>query len=164
MRLNYTGYYQSPIGRIIMQAEDDRLFGLYFDRQNDAAETANVPVFEETTRWLDCYFDGKAPDFTPPLLLCGTPFQTAVWNILLKIPYGEAVTYGAIAKEIAAQRGIKRMSAQAVGGAVGSNPIAVIVPCHRVLGSGGQITGYAGGLDKKRHLLTIEGISWRENK
>ena len=119
----------------------------------------DLPVFNETMRWLDTYFSGKSPDFTPPLHMIGTPFQTNVWNILLTIPYGKTTTYGEIAKQIAVKMGLPRMSAQAVGGAVGHNRISIIVPCHRVLGVHGELTGYAGGIDKKRYLLNIEGTA-----
>ena len=104
------------------------------------------------------YFSGKEPDFTVPVYFNGTEFQNEVWNILCTIPYGKTITYGEIAKRIAAKRGIIRMAAQAVGGAVGHNEISIIVPCHRVIGTDGSLTGYAGGLDKKIKLLTLEGI------
>lgn len=115
-----------------------------------------MPVFEEAACWLDIYFSGKAPGFTPPLLTKTTPFREAVWEILLTIPYGKTMTYGEIAGRIANEKGISRMSAQAVGGAVGHNPISLIIPCHRVVGTKGSLTGYAGGIDKKVQLLTLE--------
>lgn len=111
---------------------------------------------EQTKKWLTIYFSGREPDFLPPIHMIGTPFQLSVWKILQKIPYGKTVTYGEIAKEIAAQKGLPRMSAQAVGGAVGHNELSVIVPCHRVVGTNGSLTGYAGGIDKKVKLLTLE--------
>ncbi len=110
------------------------------------------------SRWLDIYFSGRDPGFTPPLHLCGTPFRLVVWRLLLDIPYGETTTYGALAKTISARRGGAPMSAQAVGGAVGHNAVALIVPCHRVVGTDGSLTGYASGLDKKTKLLSLEGI------
>ena len=110
----------------------------------------------ETIQWLDVYFAEKEPDFTPPLHLIGSDFRQAVWNILLSIPYGQTMTYGQIAKQLAKNTGIDKMSAQAVGGAVGHNPISIIVPCHRVVGTNGSLTGYAGGLDKKIALLKLE--------
>ena len=110
----------------------------------------------ETIQWLDVYFAGKEPDFTPSLHLIGSDFRQAVWNILLSIPYGRTMTYGQIAKQLAKNTGIDKMSAQAVGGAVGHNPISIIVPCHRVVGTNGSLTGYAGGLDKKIALLKLE--------
>ena len=113
-------------------------------------------MFEETKKWLDIYFDGKEPDFTPRLHLQGSPFRMEVWEILLKIPYGKTTTYKEIAERVAAQRGIPSMSAQAVGGAVGHNPVSIIVPCHRILGTDGSLTGYAGGVEKKKSLLSLE--------
>lgn len=123
--------------------------------RTDGAVEADA-VFERTKEWLDIYFSGRDPGFTPPLSARGTVFQETVWEILKKIPYGQVTSYGEIARQIAKMRGLDRMSAQAVGGAVGRNPIAVIVPCHRVVGSDGRLTGYAGGLDKKEALLKLE--------
>lgn len=119
-------------------------------------EYPKLPVFQTTKRWLDLYFRGEIPDFTPNLRLEGTHFRKAVWEILLSIPYGQTMTYGEIAGKIAEQKGLPRMSAQAVGIAVGHNPISIIVPCHRVVGSDGSLTGYAGGVEKKAALLAIE--------
>jgi len=116
----------------------------------------DLTVFKETKIWLDLYFSGNIPDFTPPLSLNGTAFQLEVWNILLGIPYGQTISYGDIAKQLAARKKVPHMSAQAVGNAVGKNPIPIIVPCHRVIGSDGSLTGYAGGLDKKSFLLSLE--------
>ena len=115
-----------------------------------------LAVFAKTDRWLDIYFSGKDPGFIPPLALKSTDFRMAVWEILLGIPYGGTMTYGQIAAEIARTRGVKTMSAQAVGGAVGHNPISLIVPCHRVVGADGSLTGYAGGVERKRALLEME--------
>ena len=123
-------------------------------------ELKELTIFELTFQWLDTYFNGKEPDFTPPLSLYGTPFQKMVWEILLTIPYGQTMTYGDIAKRIAEQKGIARMSAQAVGGAVGRNPISIIIPCHRVIGTNGSLTGYAGGIGKKIYLLNLEKIQF----
>ena len=111
----------------------------------------------EAKRWLDIYFSGREPDFLPPLHPLGTPFRRAVWELLLQIPYGRTVTYGELARRLAAKQGLVHMSAQAVGGAVGHNPISILIPCHRVVGSGGSLTGYAGGIDKKVRLLELEG-------
>lgn len=108
-------------------------------------------------RWLDIYFSGQQPDFMPPLHMSGTPFQMAVWETLREIPYGQTTTYGAIARKIARQRGLSKMSAQAVGQAVGRNELSILVPCHRVVGTNGSLTGYAGGIDKKIQLLQLEG-------
>ena len=155
--------YPSPLGKLLLTADQTGLTGLWFDGQKyvrqDLEENnreAALPIFEEAKRWLDIYFSGREPDFMPPLHLTGTPFQEAVWEILLTIPYGATTTYGDMAKQLAAKRGLPHMSAQAVGGAVGRNPLAIIVPCHRCVGSKGQLTGYAGGLDKKKALLALE--------
>lgn len=161
----YTWHYDSPLGRMTLESDGMSLIGLRFDGQNrfgapfpEPLSTAesSLPVFEETCRWLDIYFQGGIPDFTPALTLHGSDFQQVVWKILLEIPYGETVTYGWIAGRLAAERGSGRMSAQAVGSAVGRNPVALIVPCHRVIGAGGRLTGYAAGLDRKAWLLAHE--------
>lgn len=161
--MDYIHHYNSPLGSITIASDGTALTGLWFDGQKYFAanlsrdnEEKDLPIFEEADRWLDIYFTGKAPDFTPPLLMRATPFQKAVWNILLTIPYGKTMTYGEIADRIAKQKGLPRMSAQAVGGAVGHNLISLIIPCHRVVGSNGSLTGYAGGIDKKVKLLTLE--------
>lgn len=157
----YTWHYDSPLGRMTLESDGMSLIGLRFDGQNrfgtgGLVTGSSLPVFEETCRWLDCYFRGDIPDFTPALTLHGSDFQQTVWKILLEIPYGQTVTYGWIAGRLAAERGSGRMSAQAVGGAVGRNPVALIVPCHRVVGAGGRLTGYAAGLDRKAWLLAHE--------
>ena len=152
-----------------MASDGTGLVGLWFDGQKHFAETLekehverpDLPIFEQTRRWLDLYFNGKQPDFTPPLTLRATPFRKEVWEILLTIPYGKTMTYGEIAKQIVeTHQGtplqFKSMSAQAVGGAVGHNSISLIIPCHRVVGSHGSLTGYAAGLDKKLWLLKME--------
>ena len=161
--MEYTHHYDSPLGGITAASDGEHLTGLWFDGQKYFACTldrenreADLPVFEQTGRWLDIYFSGKAPDFTPPLAMKASAFRRAVWEILLTIPYGQTMTYSEIAERIAAQRGIEKMSAQAVGGAVGHNPISLIVPCHRVVGSDGSLTGYAGGLSRKARLLEME--------
>ena len=161
--MTYTKRYMSPIGVILLAADDTGLTGLWFEGSKYfAAELPkehteqDTPVLLETTQWLDVYFAGKEPDFTPLLHLIGSDFRQAVWNILLSIPYGRTMTYGQIAKQLAKNTGIDKMSAQAVGGAVGHNPISIIVPCHRVVGTNGSLTGYAGGLDKKIALLELE--------
>ena len=129
----------------------------YYAHSLDAEHTEKVtPILEDTKRWLDLYFSGKEPDFMPPLHPSGTPFQMEIWDILREIPYGTTMTYGAVAKEIARRRGIPRMSAQAAGGAVGHNPVSILIPCHRVVGSNGSLTGYAGGIDRKIKLLALE--------
>ncbi len=161
--MQYIRHFKSPLGNIILSADNIGLTGLWFEGQkyytkslNTDFMAKNIPVFEEAKHWLDIYFSGSEPDFTPPLHLVGTNFQEDVWEILLKIPYGSTTTYSSIAKEIAAKSGHKSMSAQAIGGAVGRNPISIIVPCHRVIASNGSLTGYAGGIDKKLYLLNLE--------
>lgn len=163
--MQYTIRYQSPLGGVLLACDDAGLTGLWFvgskhfARGLDETHTAREhPILDEARRWMDIYFFGRDPGFTPPLHLSGSPFQLAVWGLLRQIPYGETTTYGAIAHALAAQKGQAWMSAQAVGGAVGHNPISLIVPCHRVVGSSGSLTGYAGGVDKKRFLLALEGV------
>ena len=136
--MQYTTFYESPIGRMLLAADDAGLTGLWFEGQKYFArcldretEEKELPVFAEAKRWLDIYFSGKEPDFTPPLHFIGTNFQKEVWEILCAIPYGQTMTYGAIADRLAKKRGLSRMSAQAVGGAVGHNNLSIIVPCHR---------------------------------
>ena len=160
----YTSHYASPLGGMTLVRDGTALVGLYFDGQKyfaeglDAKRTQkNLPIFEEARRWLDVYFSGRKPDFMPVLAPHGTAFQQSVWEILRTIPYGQTVTYGAIARRIEQNTGC-RMSAQAVGGAVGRNPISILIPCHRVVGTNGSLTGYAGGIDKKAYLLRIEEI------
>ena len=156
--------YTSPIGSITMASNGTALTGLWLDGQKYFAQTLSgayeeklLPVFEDTIKWLDIYFGGAVPDFTPELYVHSTPFRKAVYDILLTIPYGQTMTYGEIAEILAQQTGKKKMSAQAVGGAVGHNPISIIIPCHRVVGADGKLTGYAGGLDRKSFLLDLEG-------
>ncbi|MBO5073241.1 MAG: methylated-DNA--[protein]-cysteine S-methyltransferase [Eubacterium sp.] len=163
--MQYTAKYQSPIGEILLAADEIGLTGLWFDGEKFYAdgldpehEEKELPVFETVRKWLDIYFIGKEPDFMPPVHMTGSPFRLSVWELLRKIPYGETVTYGELAKMVAEKRGLSRMSAQAVGGAVGHNEISIIVPCHRVVGSDGSLTGYAGGVDRKERLLTLEGV------
>lgn len=163
----FTTSYQAPFCRITMSSNGKQLTGLWLDKQ-ESLTPSSFPLPENTTMsdifkpaetWLDCYFEGKCPGFTPDLTLDGTPFQLEVWNLLKTIPYGETVCYKDIAREIARIRKIKCMSAQAVGRAIGQNPISLIIPCHRVIGSNGNLTGYAGGIHNKLRLLTLEGVS-----
>ncbi len=133
----------------------------YINEQSADFEEKNLAIFDQTKRWLDLYFSGREPGFTPALNPVGSAFRCAVWEILLKIPYGKTTTYGQIAREIAAARGLAKMSAQAVGGAVGHNEISIIIPCHRVIGAHGNLTGYAGGIDRKIKLLKLEGVDMR---
>ena len=159
MNKTYRMNYVSPLGVITLQSDGEHLTGVSFGGCDNAEKSKTAaPVFEQTVRWLDMYFGGRIPDFTPPVKLDVTPFCREVCEILLTIPYGQTVTYGEIAKIIAERRGIRRMSAQAVGGAVHKNPIAIIIPCHRVVGSDGSLTGYAAGLDIKEKLLRTEKI------
>ena len=160
----YTFRYRSPLGSIILAGDGEALTGLWFDGQKyvprriiSESTEAELPVFTQTVKWLDIYFSGETPDFMPELCLQSTPFRKAVWDILLTIPYGETMTYGEIAKILAQNIGKEKMSAQAVGGAVGHNPVSIIVPCHRVVGADGSLTGYAGGIDRKKFLLELEG-------
>ena len=166
--MQYTNHYLSPLGDILLAADDAGLTGLWFEGQKYFArcldrehEEKETPVLKEAKRWLDVYFSGKEPDFSVPLHLIGTDFQKEVWKILCSIPYGRTMTYGEIAARIALQRGLAHMSAQAVGGAVGHNEISLIVPCHRVVGTDGSLTGYAGGIDKKIQLLELEKADMR---
>ena len=159
----YTYRYASQLGSITLASDGEALTGLWFDRQKhfphkliSESTEAELPIFTQTVKWLDTYFSGKVPDFTPPIILNTTPFRKAVYDILLTISYGCTMTYGEIAAIIAEQKGIERMSAQAVGGAVGHNPISIIIPCHRVVGTDGSLTGYAGGIDRKIELLKLE--------
>ncbi len=160
----YASHYKSPLGEILLAADEVGLTGLWFDGAKyfaaglprDCTEGENGHI-KSAKRWLDVYFGGREPDFRPPLHLIGTPFRLRVWELLRQIPYGATTTYGALAKALEAQSGAGRMSAQAVGGAVGHNPLSIIVPCHRVLGFDGSLTGYAGGAHKKRALLELEG-------
>lgn len=159
----YKYNYASPLGAITFASSGESLMGLWFDGQkyfpndllSEGTET-ELPIFRQTANWLNTYFSGKVPDFTPLISLNTTPFCKAVCEIILTIPYGQTMTYGEIANVIADKRGIKRMSAQAVGNAVGHNPISIIIPCHRVVGANGSLVGYAGGLDKKIRLLKLE--------
>ena len=160
--MEYTYYYKSPLGRIMLASDGDALTGAWFEGQkydalgldSDRAERP-LPVFDAAARWLDRYFAGEAPGQTPPLRMKATDFRRAVWEALLTIPYGETVTYGQLARRLAGQFG-RGVSARAVGGAVGHNPISLFIPCHRVVGADGSLTGYAGGLERKRFLLSLE--------
>jgi len=158
----FYSFYESPLGEINMVSDGGSLIGLWFRFQRGNLEyaemDASLPVFDDTRRWLDIYFSGRDPEFMPELKLECSPFRKRVCEIMLTIPYGHTMTYGEIAKEIASEKGLKRMSAQAVGGAVGHNPISLIIPCHRVIGANNCLVGYAGGVDKKAWLLRHEGV------
>ena len=164
--MEYTWHLSSPLGAITLASDGQSLCGLWFDGQKRFAETLSsaqeeklLPVFEQTREWLELYFSGKEPGFTPPLRMKGTAFQRTVWEKLLMIPYGETVSYGEIARSIAPVGNALGMSARAVGAAVGRNPISLIIPCHRVIGADGSLTGYAGGIERKQWLLAFERAS-----
>lgn len=160
----------SPLGYLVMGSDGESLTELDFEstmgntsgfKEDPLSEAKEVeekelPIFQETSRWLDIYFAGKCPNFMPPLKPHGTEFQMEVWEILKNIPYGETTTYGEIARILAKKRNIPKMSAQAVGGAVGRNPVAILIPCHRVIGTNGKLVGYGGGMDRKIELLALE--------
>ena len=156
--MDYTTHYDSPLGGITMASDGTALVGLWFDGQKYFADTLaeeheerpDLAVFDQTRRWLDIYFSGKAPDFTPALLMRTSPFRKKVWQLLMEIPFGQTMTYGDIAHRLNCK------GAQAVGGAVGHNSISLIIPCHRIIGSNGSLTGYAGGIEKKAFLLQME--------
>ena len=159
----YTCKYKSSLGDILLAADEVGLVGLWFEGEKYFAKTLpdehisqETEILTETKEWLDIYFSGKEPKFMPTLHPVGSTFRQDVWHILLQIPYGKTVTYGQIASKIAEMKKLPRMSAQAVGGAVGHNEISIIIPCHRVVGTNGSLTGYAGGIDKKIALLELE--------
>ena len=165
-KIYYKTEYKSPLGIItICCDEDEKVVGLFFKNQKyftdnidgKITENNNLKIFVTVKSWLDKYFAGKKPNIKEiPIKFIGNDFRKSVWKILYKIPYGKTLTYGDIAKQIAKQKNITKMSAQAIGGAVGHNPISIIVPCHRVVGKNGKLTGYAAGLNKKKKLLELE--------
>jgi len=159
----YSTKITSPLGKITLASDGENLVGLWFDGQKyfgsglDLTADDKAPVFAAAKKWLERYFAGKRPDPSElPLAPQGGEFRQAVWNILRSIPYGKTMTYGEIAKKVAKKLKKETMSSQAVGGAVGRNPISIIIPCHRVVGTDGGMTGYAGGIDKKIKLLELE--------
>ena len=168
-KIYYKAQYKSPIGIItICCDEDEKVVGLFFKNQKYFAdnidgkitENNNLKIFVTVKNWLDKYFAGKKPNIKEiPIKFIGNDFRKSVWKILYKIPYGKTLTYGDIAKQIAKQKDIAKMSAQAIGGAVGHNPISIIVPCHRVVGKNGKLTGYAAGINKKKKLLELEQVN-----
>lgn len=160
--MEYIFEYKSPIGDIIIMSDEVGITGLRFKGRSEKEELRDkkykeTAAIKETEKWLDIYFSGSNPEFIPAINPAGTDFQKLVWKMLLEIPYGKTTTYGEIARKIAEIKNVSRMSAQAIGGAVGKNPIAIIIPCHRVVGKNGNMTGYAYGVDKKTALLEIEG-------
>lgn len=164
----YSTHYKSPIGEILLVSDENNIIGLWIEGQRyfgstmpeDVIEKDNVPILQEGISWLNDYFAGKKPEISSlPLAPTGGEFKQVVWKILTEIPYGELTTYGQIAKEAARRMGKARMSALAVGGAVGHNPITIIIPCHRVVGANGNLTGYASGLKRKIKLLEHEGVN-----
>ena len=168
-KIYYKTEYKSPLGIItICCDEDEKVVGLFFKNQKYFAdnidgkitENNNLKIFVTVKNWLDKYFAGKKPNIKEiPIKFIGNDFRKSVWKILYKIPYGKTLTYGDIAKQIAKQKDIAKMSAQAIGGAVGHNPISIIVPCHRVVGKNGKLTGYAAGINKKKKLLELEQVN-----
>lgn len=161
----YVTHYPSPWGDITLSSDGDSITGLWFEGQKFFGSTLcsgwlendDIPLFHQTKEWLRLYFGGHGPGAIPPVRLIGTPFRLSVWHLLLEIPYGTVCTYGDIARRLAHRRGMTRLSAQAVGSAVAHNPISILVPCHRVVGAGGKLGGYAGGLPRKISLLEGEG-------
>jgi methylated-DNA-[protein]-cysteine S-methyltransferase len=161
--MSYICKYSSPIGKITITSDWENITGLWLEWQKyfplflgDYKEDKDLRIFKDTIKWLDCYFQGKKPNFDIPTKAEWTPFRKEVWKILSEIPYGKTITYGDIAEKLAKKKWIKKMSARGVGGAVGHNPISIIIPCHRVIWANGSLTGYAGWIDKKMKLLELE--------
>jgi len=161
----FISHCDSPLGKMLMASDGEFLTGLWFPKGRYFAEglfgkeiERELPVFDKTKEWLGIYFSGKDPGFLPKIKLEGSSFRKRVFELMLEIPYGKTITYGDIADRVALEKGQSSMAAQAVGGAVGRNPISIIVPCHRVMGKGGNLTGYGGGLETKLFLLKLEGI------
>jgi methylated-DNA-[protein]-cysteine S-methyltransferase len=165
--MEYISVIESPVGTLTVASDGRNITGLWIEGQKYFARTLektvlnqDLPVFADVRKWLDVYFSGREPDFTPPLAPKGSPFQQSIWNGLRGIPYGQTTTYGELARQSVPGNGAGRISARAVGGAVGRNPISILIPCHRVIGKNGSPTGYAGGIDIKIKLLQLEGC-WR---
>lgn len=167
MKRVFYSEYESPVGKLTMAESDNVLVGLWIENQKYFAKNVQLPmekkddvdIFDKTKIWLDRYFRGEKPEIDEiKINPQGSEFQETIWKLLLGIPYGQTVTYGYLAKKYAIIMGRKSMSAQAVGGAVGHNPISIIVPCHRVIGAAGGLTGYAGGIEIKKALLKLEGV------
>ena len=163
----YTTNYESPVGKILIAAKNNAIVGLFIEGQKyflaslreDMTDNGEIPVFKQAKNWLDRYFAGEKPSVKELSLAPeGSDFRKAVWQILCDIPYGKTIAYSDITKKITVNYGLDRMSAQAVGGAVGHNPVSIIIPCHRVIGKNGSLTGYAGGIEIKKKLLILEGV------
>lgn len=163
----YYYIYNSPVGKLTIAGNEENIVGLWLDKQKYYMDVLKEKEYQEketdviklAKKWLDQYFNKEKPEITElPIEFIGSDFRKQVWKILAEIPYGKVITYGDIARQIAGQRGVKTMSAQAVGGAVGHNPISIIVPCHRVVGTSGSLTGYAGGVNTKIKLLELEEV------
>lgn len=159
--MTFTTIYTTPdaFDNLLLTSDGEVLTGVHFVKSGNAVKQSNaLPVFKDVSRWLDIYFSGREPDFTPDFRIDNaTPFRKDVLEILQEIPFGRTMTYGDIAAQIAKKHGIEKMSAQAVGGAVGWNPIGIIIPCHRVIGTGNKLVGYGGGIENKMALLKLEG-------
>jgi len=163
--MEYIQKIKSPVGILTVSSNGKEISGLWIEGQKHFLKTLDedavekkVPVFDDVKKWLDVYFSGREPDFMPPLSPKGSPFQLSIWKNLCKIPYGKTTTYGDLAKKFESQNKGKGMSARAVGGAVGRNPVSILIPCHRVIGKNNSLTGYAGGIDVKTKLLQLEGV------
>jgi methylated-DNA-[protein]-cysteine S-methyltransferase len=164
--MEYIHKIKSPLGILTVSSDGQNISGLWIEGQKYFAETLekdvcekNLPVFEHVQEWLAVYFSGREPGFMPPLAPKGSPFQKKVWDDLCKIPYGQTTSYGELAKQSELENSGKRTSPRAVGGAVGHNPISILIPCHRVIGKNGNLTGYAGGIANKIKLLELEGVT-----
>ncbi len=165
--MQYTSYYSSPLGNLLIAADEIGLIGIWFENQKYFGNCLSgnyipkeLPIFAKTKKWLNLYFSKQNPDFSIPIHFIGTEFQKEVWQIISRIPYGQTTTYGNIARQMSNGRNTSRMSAQAVGNAIGHNPISIIVPCHRILNKRGDLTGYSAGLERKKFLLTLENIQF----
>ena len=167
----YQTAYKSPLGILYLVSDEENLIGLWLEGQKyfqatlkeEPINNDQIEILQETKNWLDCYFKGEKPDIKElSLKPQGSLFRQEVWKLLCEIPYGEVTTYGKIAKVVAQKLHKEKMSGQAVGNAVGHNPICIIIPCHRVLGKDGALTGFAGGLEAKKKLLSLEGIAFKE--
>lgn len=166
--MDYISYYQSPLGKMLLACDEIGLIGIWFEGakyyayhlSEEVMEEPNHPTLRKARAWLDAYFSGQLSEQLPVFAYRGTVFQKQVWTVLKTVPYGQTITYGQLAEAVSERFGRFRLSARAVGGAVGRNPLSIMVPCHRVLGKNGCLTGYAGGLDRKLSLLTLEKSDW----